>query len=374
MSSLAQDAIPQLDLGNTFGALFIGVVLAAVLFGLTNVQAFIYFQAHKSAGITFFKLVVTWLWYVSFQVAIIDRVEIFSQTFRIFDALHLALTIHCVYYYLVTNYANFDVLAEIVWSLKLQLVINIFIIPTVHLLYVHRIWKGDYPPTIVNLLHLLNETSKQGPIKSSPGHSIGGFAIGIQSHFIILIHCQTIVVVLSSGVAIPLVWAQYKVNLFKDLVGIEWSTYLSLGAATFVDFVIASSLCYLLATSRTGFSSTDSFITKLVGYTISTGCLTSICSMSIIITCAVMPTTFIFIGLQFLVTKLYVNSFIAFLNARYYMQANVIVDSHQLYERHGVYHPGLNISTSQNEEVQKSQKDPEEVMLHTTQPIQAAMP
>lgn len=319
MSSLAQDAIPQLDLGNTFGALFIGVVLAAVLFGLTNVQAFIYFQAHKSAGITFFKLVVTWLW--------------------IFDALHLALTIHCVYYYLVTNYANFDVLAEIVWSLKLQLVINIFIIPTVHLLYVHRIWKV------------------------SKGRSRALPAIAL-----------TIVVVLSSGVAIPLVWAQYKVNLFKDLVGIEWSTYLSLGAATFVDFVIASSLCYLLATSRTGFSSTDSFITKLVGYTISTGCLTSICSMSIIITCAVMPTTFIFIGLQFLVTKLYVNSFIAFLNARYYMQANVIVDSHQLYERHGVYHPGLNISTSQNEEVQKSQKDPEEVMLHTTQPIQAAMP
>jgi hypothetical protein len=113
MSSSAQDAIPQLDLGNTFGALFIGVVLAAVLFGLTNVQAFIYLQAHKSAGITFFKLVVVWLW--------------------TFDALHLALTIHSVYYYLVTNYANFSVLTEIVWSLKLQLIINILIIPMVHL-------------------------------------------------------------------------------------------------------------------------------------------------------------------------------------------------------------------------------------------------
>ncbi|KAG1808926.1 uncharacterized protein BJ212DRAFT_1381520 [Suillus subaureus] len=320
MSSSAQDAIPQLNLGNTFGALFIGVVLAAVLFGLTNVQAFIYFQAHKSAaGITFFKLVVTWLW--------------------IFDALHLALTVHCVYYYLVTNYANFGVLTEIVWSLKLQLVINIFIIPMVHLLYVHRIWKV------------------------SKGRSRVLPAIAL-----------CIVVVLSSGVAIPLVWAQYKVNLFKDLVGIEWSTYLSLGAATFVDFLIASSLCYLLATSRTGFSSTDSFITKLVGYTISTGCLTSVCSMSIIITCAVMPTTFIFIGLQFLVTKLYVNSFIAFLNARYYMQANVIINSPQFYERHGVYHPELHISASQDEEFQKSQKDPEDEVLHTAQPIQTAMP
>ncbi|KAG2339034.1 hypothetical protein BDR05DRAFT_968484 [Suillus weaverae] len=316
MSSSVQNTIPQLNLGNTFGALFIGVILAAVLFGLTNVQAFIYFQAHRSPGISFFKLVVIWLW--------------------ICDALHLALTIHSVYYYLVTNYANFGVLTEIVWSLKLQLAINIFIIPMVHLLYVHRIWSVS-----------------KGRSRILPAIALG------------------IVVVLSSGVAIPLVWAQYKTKLFKDLIGIVWAAYLSLGAATFVDVVIASSLCYLLATSRTGFSSTDSFITKLVGYTISTGCLTSICSMSIIITCAVMPTNFIFISLQFLVTKLYVNSFIALLNARYYMQANATVDSH---ERHGVYRPELHVSASQDEEFQKSQKDPEDEVLHITQPIQAAMP
>ncbi|KAG1778174.1 hypothetical protein EV702DRAFT_191779 [Suillus placidus] len=99
------DTILQLDLGNTFGALFIGVVLAAVVFGLTSVQASIYLQAHRSPGITFFRLVVIWLW--------------------IFDALHLASSIHCIYYYLVTNHANFGMLMEIVWSLKLQVVINV---------------------------------------------------------------------------------------------------------------------------------------------------------------------------------------------------------------------------------------------------------
>ncbi|KAG2143537.1 uncharacterized protein EDB93DRAFT_1251955 [Suillus bovinus] len=287
MSSSAQDAPPQLNLGNTFGALFIGVILAAVLFGLTNVQAFIYLQAHRSAGITFFKLVVAWLW--------------------IFDALHLALTIHAVYYYLVANYGNFSVLAEIVWSLKLQLVIN-----------------GT-------------------------------------------------VLVFSSGVAIPLVWEQYKTKFFTDLTGIIWTTYLALGAATFIDILIASLLCYFLATSRTGFSRTDSFITKLVGYTVSTGCLTSICSMLIIITCIVMPKTFIFISLQFLVTKLYVNSFIAFLNARYYMQTDAIVELPQSYERHVVYHAELHSSPSQDEGFQKSEGDPNGEVLHLTQPIQAAM-
>jgi hypothetical protein len=36
------------------------------------------------------------------------------------DALHLALVLHSVYYYLVTNYANFDALTEVVWSGKVR--------------------------------------------------------------------------------------------------------------------------------------------------------------------------------------------------------------------------------------------------------------
>jgi len=39
----------------------------------------------------------------------------------------------------------------------------------------------------------------------------------------------------------------------SDLVGIVWMTYMTLGTITVVDVVLASSLCYLLATSRTGF-------------------------------------------------------------------------------------------------------------------------
>ncbi|KAG2028248.1 hypothetical protein BDR03DRAFT_114059, partial [Suillus americanus] len=113
-----------------------------------------------------------------------------------------------------------------------------------------------------------------------------------------------------------LIWAVYQCHVFSDLVKIEWATFMALGTITFVDFVIASSLCYLLATSRTGFSSTDSIITKLMAYIINTGCLTSMCSLSAMITCAVMPHNFIFLGVEFLVAKLYVNSFLALLNAR----------------------------------------------------------
>ncbi|KAG0692035.1 hypothetical protein DFH29DRAFT_972828 [Suillus ampliporus] len=59
---------------------------------------------------------------------------------------------------------------------------------------------------------------------------------------------------------------------------------MAFGTITFVHLVNASSLCYLLATSRTGFSSTDSLLTKLMAYTINTGCLTSVFSMAAVIT------------------------------------------------------------------------------------------
>lgn len=62
--------------------------------------------------------------------------------------------------------------------------------------------------------------------------------------------------------------SRYRCHVFSDLIGIEWATFLSLGTFAFIDFVIASSLCYLLATSHTGFlryvivylSGTDSLI------------------------------------------------------------------------------------------------------------------
>ncbi|KAG1879080.1 hypothetical protein F4604DRAFT_552315 [Suillus subluteus] len=282
MSSSVQDLIPQLDIGRTFGALFIAVTLAAVLFGLCSGQAFIYFQTHSGTGMTLYKLAVIWLW--------------------ILDALHLALITHCVYYYLVINYTNVSVLTEIVWSFKLQIIFEVFIVYGVNLLYAYRIWiisKGQ-----------------------------------------------------SKTLRLPIIC-----HVFSDLLNAEWTTFMTLGSIAFTDIVIASSLCYLLATSRTGFSSTDSLITKLMAYIINTGCLTSICSMAAIITCAVMPTNFIFLAIEFLLAKLYVNSFLALLNARYYTQVNSDTNnSHPFHNRHGVYRPELHVRASEDE-LQASRKD-----------------
>jgi len=187
-----------------------------------------------------------------------------------------------------------------------------------------------------------------------------------------------IIVILVLGIDIAMFWASYRCHVMLDLAGIAWMTFTTLGAITFVDFVVASSLCYLFATSRTGFSSTDSVLTKLIIYTINTGCLTSVVSIAGIITCATMPGTFIFLGIEFLIPKLYVNSFLALLNARYYLQSTAGTVNSSKYQIHrGVYPPDLHVNVSQDENSRASRKDifdskhPDEEAL--TRPVQVAM-
>ncbi|KAG1744654.1 uncharacterized protein EDB91DRAFT_197456 [Suillus paluster] len=261
---------------------------------------------------------------------------------RILDAVHLALIVHGNYYYLVINFANILALPVVVWSAQLQIPFDVIIIWGVHFLYVHRIW-------IVN-----RGRSKVLPI-----------TVGT-------------IVALCSGVAITLIWATYQSPLFSDLNKYNWAIYSTLGTISFLDILIASSLCYLLATSRTGFSGTDSLVTRLMLYTISTGCLTSVFSLTTIITFAVMPTNFIFLSIEFWVAKLYVNSYIAVLNAPYYLKADAAVsentDSSELYNR---YRPELSGRVSQDESFSARRKNilkqTDNEVLHLTRPIQAPM-
>ncbi|KAG0698363.1 hypothetical protein DFH29DRAFT_102180 [Suillus ampliporus] len=183
MSSSMQDLIPQLNLESKFGALFIGVTIAAIRIETQR---------------TFYKLVVIGLW--------------------ILNALHLALIIHCVYYYLVNNYGNIGALTEIVWSFKLQIIIDVVLIYGVHIMYTYRIW-------IVS-----RGRSRALPIT------------------------VVIIIVLVSGPAVVAAWSIYQCHSFTDLIRTEWSTFMAFGMIAFVDVVIASSLCYLLATSHMGFS------------------------------------------------------------------------------------------------------------------------
>jgi len=76
--------------------------------------------------------------------------------------------------------------------------------------------------------------------------------------------------------------------------------------------------------------------------------------------------------------QVYVNPYVALLNARYYLQANAdTVDSSEVHIRHGVYRPELHTKASQDDELQASPKNvfkrPDDEVLHITRPVQTAM-
>ncbi|KAG1723967.1 uncharacterized protein EDB91DRAFT_154176 [Suillus paluster] len=286
---MASNMAFNIDLNNSFGALYIGATIGAIFFGLSNVQAFLYFQAHRDEGITFYKIAVCWLCFL--------------------DALHVALVNHIIYYYLIVNYANPLALPEIVWSFKVMMIIDTLIVYTVHLLYLQRIW-----------------ILSKGRTRILPA-------------------VMTVPIVSVLGVAIVLLRAIFKCHLFSELDSIRWTVYLGLGAVTLIDILIATSLCHLLATAKMGFTKTDRTLQTLVRDIINTGCLTSVLSMACIITGAVMPNNLIYLAIEWLLSKLYVNSYMALLNARYYHDGSAHTSQARPPQ---VYRPELQVKVSQD--------------------------
>ncbi|KAL6303388.1 hypothetical protein BKA93DRAFT_826674 [Sparassis latifolia] len=269
------------ELDRTYGVVFIGVLISAILFGVTNLQVFIYFQRYSRDSI----------W---------DK----------------SLSAVYVYYYLITNYLNPLELLKVVWSFKAQIMIDAIVVIFVHTLYTIRLWKSA--SLCLNVISpsqsLLGERRSDGVARS----------IHISSSSSFRPHVKSMIVFLGYGVAALLCYEITQFELYTDLLQDRWVTYVPFGTATFIDTIIAGSLCFLLARCRTGFHEMDSTITVLMVYTLNTGVLTtaiffycsSVCSITAMATFSALPDTFTVLCIEFLVTKMYINSFMAMFNAR----------------------------------------------------------
>ncbi|KAL0961182.1 hypothetical protein HGRIS_006154 [Hohenbuehelia grisea] len=91
----------------------------------------------------------------------------------------------------------------------------------------------------------------------------------------------------------------------------------SLAVGVVTDVLIAISLCYFLRSFRTGHRASDTLVNTLSRYAVNTGALTSAVSLSTVVLYNAMPNdNFIFVGLYFVLSKLYSVSFLATLNTR----------------------------------------------------------
>lgn len=248
---------------STFGAYFIGVVISAVLYGVTCVQV--------------------WYYYVSYPT---DPWHIKTLVFAVFasDTVHQALITHSAYIYLVSDIVNPTGLADLVWSLIVEVLFNAITALLVQCFLSMRVYR------------LSN--------KSIPATAI------VMSSVI----AEFVLSVIYVAKALPI---QTFAGLLQ-LKGISSAVNATTAAS---DVLIAGCLCFLLQRSRTGFRRSDTMINKLMLFSLNTGLLTGIFAVASLISISVWPNAFIYIAFYFCVGRLYCNSLLATLNARRIIRA-----------------------------------------------------
>ncbi|KZT19319.1 hypothetical protein NEOLEDRAFT_977673 [Neolentinus lepideus HHB14362 ss-1] len=242
---------------NIAGTLLISIFLAAILYGVTTTQTFLYYQNYPKDRLLL-KGLVALVW--------------------VFETLHTAFCIDFIYNYVITNFDNPEALNDIYWSGGITVVLGVLVAGVVHAYYIRRVWI-------------------------------------LSNHNIILTIFLALVALLRFAFGITTTTLTYRISHWTTFR----ERHLPLGglsSAATVDLVVAGSLIYFLEHSRTGFDRSDSRINLLMVYTINTGLITSIVSVVIVVTYASLPSTLVFLGLVEIQSKLYANSFLASLNAR----------------------------------------------------------
>ncbi|KAF8714207.1 hypothetical protein AX14_012877, partial [Amanita brunnescens Koide BX004] len=250
---------PLPKLGPTLGAMYLGGTGAAMLFGTTNLQIYLYFRNYKQ-DVIFQKCAVIFLW--------------------LFDSLHMAFVIAELWHYMIDSFGNYIALDVVSWSFKVQISLAVVIVLSVQSLYTLRVWK------------LSRHLNRRWP--------------------------WVLIVVLVVGYAtgIILIIKMCNLVLFSQMHQSRWSIYMSFSMASFTDIMLTVAMCHLLYIGTTIFAKTKSMVGIVTRYVIVSGALTSMCSIAGLTSFFVMPDNFVFLGITFVLTKLYFNSYLAMLNAR----------------------------------------------------------
>ncbi|PBK84127.1 hypothetical protein ARMGADRAFT_1088593 [Armillaria gallica] len=259
------------SLGDTFGALFVGATVAAILFGMMNVQVLIYYKNNPNDW-SLYRRAVALFWFASFIRAYLQSWRINAFRYRVLDTVHVAISTHALYYYLINMNGNlFDALeAKIIWSMRLQLLVKMWTIVFVQGVYAIRLWKfGRHFHKIVPWLVFL-----------------------------------AVVALIGAGI-----FLSYDIYITPNLASvsiINVSIYTLYSMVVTEDLIISLMMCYYLHKSRAAmcFSSMAGLLLGLIQLVvIRSGLATSAFSLFSLFTYIMWPETFIFVAIDFILPK-----------------------------------------------------------------------
>ncbi|KAJ3789166.1 hypothetical protein GGU10DRAFT_431877 [Lentinula aff. detonsa] len=222
-------------------------------------------------------------------IGIIPRMHVFLK-FCIFDTMQLVLCVTALYWYLITNYNNPSVLDQLTWGV-IALLVECF--------FARRVWLMSSNMYLVTIIVILAAI-----------HFVLGIVFTVDS---------------------------FRLVTNTEFGNLIWVTSAGIGSAAAADVIIAGALCFYLSKSRTGFKKTDSLISTLIVYSLTTGLITSLIGVVIVVTVrkfpsfegiqkftdrdktiqfATMPNNYIWLAFFWIDGKCYVNSCLAALNSR----------------------------------------------------------
>jgi len=251
-------------LDSTYGALYIGVLIATFFQGILTIQAYVYYESFPDDSWRL-KALVGGVWLV--------------------DLVHLILIGQATYHYLVTEWGNPNSLPFSIWSFDAHLIPLGISTIMCQAFFLWRIWLFSAKSVLL--------------IVALSSLCLTTFALDIY------MAVQDIRMVV--------------VSEFQTLAPEVTATF-STGAAS--DVCIALLLCYYLRRGGSGFEKTNSIISHLIRYTVTTGLATSMLAVACLIAYFARPNTFIFIAMHFSLGRMYTNALIATLNSRRTLRRN----------------------------------------------------
>ncbi|KAI0341032.1 hypothetical protein BDW22DRAFT_1430210 [Trametopsis cervina] len=211
------------------------------------------------------------------------RLKLWVAVLGVLETTHTAVCIHVLYYYFVSHYGQFDVLAQIVWSSGVSVTLEVVIVGFTQAFYVYRIW------------HITNKN--KAIIAALSSVVLGCIGVGFATSSLALKYDT---------------WLELETSaVFRATGNSTWAL------CVLADTMITGTLVYYLWRGRTAsIGRTKKMIRKLIHYSISTGAVTAVASLVVLICYNALPQNILFGGLLEILTKLYANSALAMLNAR----------------------------------------------------------
>ncbi|KAH9005784.1 hypothetical protein EDB86DRAFT_3070761 [Lactarius hatsudake] len=248
---------------NTLGALFIGTILSSIIYGVTWLQVYSYYNSHSSRDRWPLKSFVAFL--------------------MLIDTANVAFIIHTNYHTSVTNFGDYQALQFVPWSLPAIALSGFILEVSVEHFYAYRIYRlsrgSPYLPAAISAV------------------SVSSFTIGI------LFCAKVLEYIHEPG-------NRFQARLFLGLC------MATLGCKVLCDLLITSGMVHTLLYNRTQVRKTNNVLNLLAIYAINCGTLNLMFAISCVTLLATYRNAFLYAPSFFIMIRLYFCGFMSILNSR----------------------------------------------------------